>query len=72
MVSISVADAQSTVSVTGGLAPPATDVLGEGKTQSAEVDSRYYTEMMDCIPHESVSVPLIMHCMLQQVSKHFR
>ncbi len=64
-----VSDAQSAVSVTAALAAqPATDVLAEGKVQSAEVDSRYYTEMMDCVPHESVSVPLIMHCMLEQVS----
>ena len=64
---ITVSDAQSSVSVSG-LAPPANDVSTEAKTQSSDVDCRFYTEMMDCVPHESVSVPLIMHCMLEQVS----
>ncbi|XP_033635929.1 sperm-associated antigen 17-like [Asterias rubens] len=40
----------------------------EQKPSPAEVDQRYYNELMDSIPHESASIPLIMHCMLEQIT----
>ena len=31
-------------------------------------DIRYYNELMDSVPAEYVSTPLILHCMLEQVT----
>ena len=33
-----------------------------------EVDMRHYNNMMSAVPLESTSIPLMMHCMLEQVS----
>ena len=58
-----ISDSQSHYSITPGLvAPPVGEVAG-----SVDVDMRFYTEMMNTVPQESVSVPLIMHAMLEQV-----
>ncbi|XP_038079367.1 sperm-associated antigen 17-like isoform X2 [Patiria miniata] len=43
-------------------------VAAEQKLLPPEVDMRYYTELMDSVPHESVSMPIIMHCMLEQIT----
>ncbi|XP_022082066.1 sperm-associated antigen 17-like isoform X2 [Acanthaster planci] len=65
--------ASLTTSGAGALTAGApTDLQGLGgleqKPPLPEVDMRYYSELMDSLPHESVSVPIIMHCMLEQIT----
>jgi len=35
---------------------------------SSDIDKRYYDHLISSVPPESHSVPLILHCLLEQVS----
>ncbi|KAE8621074.1 hypothetical protein XENTR_v10004672 [Xenopus tropicalis] len=39
----------------------------EGPSGAAEVDTRFYTDLLSDLPEELQSVPVILHCVLEQV-----
>ncbi|XP_056016110.1 sperm-associated antigen 17-like isoform X9 [Ostrea edulis] len=48
-------------------APSIPSIPPDQTETKVDVDTRYYNDLMNCIPQESASIPLMMHCMLEQV-----
>ncbi|XP_044129987.1 sperm-associated antigen 17 [Bufo gargarizans] len=49
--------------------PPPTPPIGQMETPAAvDVDTRLYSELLRDLPEELLSVPVILHCMLEQVA----
>jgi len=46
---------------------PGADAERSTSSGPVDVDMRHYNNLMSVVPLESTSIPLIMHCMLEQV-----
>ncbi|RUS91851.1 hypothetical protein EGW08_000422 [Elysia chlorotica] len=54
--------------VTSAVEPGGAAAAPESRIPPPPVDMRYYNDLMNTVPQESVSVPLILHCMLEQIT----
>uniref|UniRef100_A0A3Q2YH32 Uncharacterized protein n=1 Tax=Hippocampus comes TaxID=109280 RepID=A0A3Q2YH32_HIPCM len=53
--------------VSGQDAPPPAEVQKPPSSLTTDVDMNHYSSLMEHVPAEACSVPLILHCMLEQV-----
>lgn len=37
-------------------------------SNQVEIDVRYFNHLVQSVPDESISVPLVLHCLLEQVN----